>query len=186
MKLRRRITPISADLDNMDSLAQAARVLENELGLISSGTGSICYRSTDDRSFPRVQNSAYDLLTHYGANQRAAEIHRDDFGFTWLVAYGTQLSLVSDLHAACKIFVDNDFGPQLLCAIAIFKGPEEAQAALVYLFKRGTIYPFAPLAGQRRDNRLEHSIKSVIDGYVAVESDLARWFPVWGAPGMMY
>jgi hypothetical protein len=189
MKLRRRNAPRAANLDNMDSLALAAQVLETGLGLISSGTGSICYRSIDDRTFPRVQSSAHDLLTHYGANPRAAEICRDDFGFTWLVACRTQArqtSLVSDLRAASKVFADNDLGAQLLCAMIMLEGPGTAHAALVYLFKRGTVYPFAPRAAQIRDDRLELAIKDVIEKYVPIESDLTRWFPVWGAPGMRY
>jgi hypothetical protein len=187
MILRRRSAPTPANLDNMNSLAQAAKVLDIRLGLIPSGTGSICYRSTGDRTFPRVQSSARDMLTHYGANPGAAEIHHDDYGFTWLVARRSQAqpaSLVPDLRAACKVFADNDLGPQLLCAMTLLEGPGPAQTALVYLFKRGTIYPFAPLAGQARDNRLELAVKNVIEEYVPVESDLTRWFPVWGAPGM--
>lgn len=187
MILRRRPAPRPADLDNMNSLAQAAQVLDIRLGLIPSGTGSICYRSTGDRTFPRVQGSARDLLTHYGANPRAAEIHHDDHGFTWLVArrsQAQQASLVPDLRAASKVFADNDLGSQLLCAMTMLEGPGTAQTALVYLFKRGTIYPFAPLPGQARDNRLELAIKVAIEEYAPVESDQTRWFPVWGAPGM--
>ena len=55
---------------------------------------------------------------------------------------------------------------------------------LVYLYKRGTFYPFAPLAGERRDNALELQIKGVVGDDLRMEPDLGRWFPVWGAPGL--
>jgi hypothetical protein len=185
MILRRRSAPRPADLNNMDSLALAAPLLETELGLISSGTGAICYRGNDDRAFPLAERSAGDLLTHYGANPKSAEIRHDDFGFTWLVAWRNP-SLVTDLRAASKVFADNDLGAQLLCAMTVLESRGDTQATLVYLFKRGTVYPFAPRAGQIRDNRLELAIKDVIEGRVPVEPDQARWFPVWGAPGMRY
>jgi hypothetical protein len=55
---------------------------------------------------------------------------------------------------------------------------------LVYLYKRGTFYPFAPQDGERRDNALELQVKGVIGDDLKWEPDLARWFPVWGAPGL--
>ncbi|MDX6255798.1 MAG: hypothetical protein QOJ11_2132, partial [Frankiales bacterium] len=33
--------------------------------------------------------------------------------------------------------------------------------ALVYLYKRGTFYPFAPLPGEKRDNALELQLRGV-------------------------
>ena len=51
-------------------------------------------------------------------------------------------------------------------------------------YKRGSFYPFAPLSGERRNNALELEIKGVIGDDLKWEPDLARWFPVWGAPGL--
>jgi hypothetical protein len=56
----------------------------------------------------------------------------------------------------------------------------------VYLYKRGTFYPFAPLPGRqdRRDNALEMQVKGILENELKIEQDLTRWFPVWGAPGL--
>jgi len=80
----------------------------------------------------------------------------------------------------------NGFGPQLLCSLAAFEDDRGRRLALVYLYKRGTFYPFAPLPGtaQRRDNPWELRVKSVLTNDLRIEQDLSRWFPVWGAPGM--
>lgn len=58
--------------------------------------------------------------------------------------------------------------------------------ALVYLYKRGTFYPFAPLPGvsEKRDNALELQVRGLLTDDLPVEDDLSRWFPVWGAPGL--
>jgi hypothetical protein len=114
-------------------------------------------------------------------------VSRDDYGFTWLVS--SHLSdemdaLVTDLHAVNSALVDNGFGPQLLCTLVAFRDERERRLALVYLYKRGTFYPFAPTSGQHRDNALEMQIKGALGDDLKVEQDLTKWFPVWGAPGL--
>ncbi|MFI8911491.1 hypothetical protein ACIGW4_07700 [Streptomyces sp. NPDC053513] len=66
-------------------------------------------------------------------------------------------------------------------------GPRRARdLALVYLYKRGTFYPFAPRAerAETRDNALELQVRGLLAGDLPMEPDMERWFPVWGAPGL--
>jgi PspAB-like protein len=53
----------------------------------------------------------------------------------------------------------------------------------VYLYKRGTFYPFAPMEGEKRDNALELRLRALLEGELPIEQDLTRWFPIWGVPG---
>jgi hypothetical protein len=76
------------------------------------------------------------------------------------------------------------FGPQLLCTILSFRDSSSRRLGLVYLYKRGTFYPFAPQAGERRDNALELQVRGALGDDLKIEPDLSRWFPVWGAPGL--
>jgi hypothetical protein len=101
-----------------------------------------------------------------------------------LAHVGRVEALVTDLHAVNSSLVDNGFGPQLLCTLVAFSDEQERRLALIYLYKRGSFYPFAPLSGERRNNALELEIKGVIGDDLKWEPDLARWFPVWGAPGL--
>jgi hypothetical protein len=55
---------------------------------------------------------------------------------------------------------------------------------LVYLYKRGSFYPFAPLGGERRDNSLELQARGLIASDVPLEPELGRWMALWGAPGL--
>src|SRR5665811_2005117 len=41
-------------------------------------------------------------------------------------------------------------------------GRRGSSCFLVYLYKRGTFYPFAPLDGERRDNELELRLRGVL------------------------
>lgn len=125
------------------------------------------------------------------------EFSRDEYGYTWLVARHEPeetVELVNDLHAVNTLLEENGFGPQLLCSLVGFRGAEETESegaaarslALVYLYKRGTFYPFAPRAGrkEKRDSALELQIRGLLTDDLPVEEDLGRWFPVWGAPGL--
>ena len=57
-----------------------------------------------------------------------------------------------------------------------------SSAYVVYLFKRGTFYPFVPDGHEHRDIEQELKLKSLLAGDLAVESDLDRWFPLWDLP----
>jgi hypothetical protein len=35
-----------------------------------------------------------------------------------------------------------------------------------------------------RDNTLELQVRAAVGADLPIEPDLARWFPVWGAPGL--
>jgi hypothetical protein len=57
-----------------------------------------------------------------------------------------------------------------------------ASTFLVYLYKRGTFYPFVPTGAQKRDNEAELRLKAVLGDDLAIEGDLDRWFPLWELP----
>ncbi len=80
---------------------------------------------------------------------------------------------------------DRGFGNQLLCSMFGFADEEGANRLyLVYLYKRGTFYPFAPVADgdEKRDNELELRVRGVLGSDLPIEADLTRWFPLWGVP----
>lgn len=140
--------------------------------------------------FARLQEDVRELLdadTERGGVP--VEFSRDAYGYTWLLARhpaDDSAALVNDLHAVNTLLQDGGFGPQLLCSLIGFRDAEGRALALVYLYKRGTFYPFAPLPGdvEKRDNQLELQVRGVLGDDLRVEKDLSRWFPVWGAPGL--
>jgi hypothetical protein len=184
-----RTKPVQPKLDDLFALPTAAITLDAGAGFKPTGSGSVCFRAVEGSSFSDVENDVRDLLNASSSAEGGlpVEISKDSYGFTWLVSsrMSDELdSLVTDLHAVNSALVDNGFGPQLLCTMVAFRDDKERRLALVYLYKRGTFYPFAPLAGEKRDNALELQVKGTIGDDLKFEPDLARWFPIWGAPGL--
>ena len=185
-----RTKPVQPKLDDLFALPSAAITLDAGAGFKPTGSGSVCFRPVEGRSFDDVQKDVTELLDVSAGKEGGlpVEVSKDSFGFTWLVSshMSDELeALVTDLHAVNSSLVDNGFGPQLLCTLVAFRDDQERRLALVYLYKRGTFYPFAPLSGERRDNALELQVKGIIGSDLKFEPDLARWFPVWGAPGLL-
>ena len=114
----------------------------------------------------------------------------DRFDYGWLLLDDADLEeLVTKIHMANSTLQDNGWGPQLLCSAFGFvpgtDAPDDARAfRLIYLFKRGTFYPFAPVdvEKERRDTELELRIRTMVGADLPVESDLTRWFPLWDMP----
>jgi hypothetical protein len=184
-----RTKPVPPKLDDLFALPSAAITLEAGTTFKPTGSGSVCFRPVEGRSFSDVQKEIQDLLDMSSGKEGGlpVEVSKDTYGFTWLVSsrMSDELeALVTDLHAVNSSLVDAGFGPQLLCTLVAFRDDQERRLALIYLYKRGSFYPFAPQNGERRDNALELEVKAVIGDDLKWEQDLTRWFPVWGAPGL--
>jgi PspAB-like protein len=180
-----RTKPAPPNLDNLFGLPGAAVTLEAATDFKPTGTGSVCFRATEGRAFSDIEKDVNELLRM--DKEQSVEVSKDSYGFTWLVcrhAADDPAGLVTNLHAVNSSLEQGGFGPQLLCTIMAFRDSGGRSLGLVYLYKRGTFYPFAPAGGERRDNGLELQIRGVLGDDLKVEPDLSRWFPVWGAPGL--
>jgi hypothetical protein len=149
--------------------------------------GAVAFRVPEGRAFADVLTEIQALLAASG--NPAVDVTTDQYGYTWLVIETDPPdtgALVTHLHAVNLTLQDSGFGPQLLCAMAGFRGPGDRPLAMVYLFKQAAFYPFAPMPGtaQTRDTMLELQVRDLVGDDLALEKDLTRWFPIWGAPGL--
>lgn len=178
-----RTKPAPPDLDQLFALPSAAITLEVSSGFQPAGIGSVCYRAAEGAAFATAQTDVQALLD--ADDGPAVERSTDAFGFTWLVCRSADVTaLVTDLHAVNRALEDAGFGPALLCSLVCFADDTDRRVGLVYLYKRGTFYPFAPAGHERRDNALELQLRGLLATDLPVESDLSRWLAVWGAPGL--
>jgi hypothetical protein len=186
-----RTKPAQPNLDQLFALPSAAVTLSVSTEFTPTGTGSVCFKAAEGGSFAGLREQVEKLLAIDG--DKYAESH-DQYGFDWLIreAGPNELEdLVTDLHGVNSSLAEAGFGSLLLCTVVVFSQGDETAAAgnhrkmgLVYLYKRGTWYPFVPTGREKRDNATELEIRAALGSDLKLEEDLSRWFPVYGAPGL--
>ena len=180
-----RSKPKQANLDALFAIPDAGITLQSALGFEPTGRGAVCFRAAEGPAFDQTLRDVVELLDN--DDDPDVELSTDEFGFAWLLARQPDLSsLATDLHAVNTSLEAQGFGPALLCSLVSFTDATGRSLALVYLYKRGTFYPFAPTGpGSRsRDNLLELQVRDLLAGEIAVEGDLTKWLALWGAPGL--
>ena len=184
--LRARREPRRNDLDALFMVPSAAVTLQTAAGLEPTGSGAVCYRSAAGAAFTRTQDEVVALVGD-GADAPEVEVSVDDFGFTWLVVQGDPSDvsgLCTDLHAVNMTLESEGFAGGLLCSLVPFASTSGQRVGLVYLYKQGTFYPFAPTGPEQRDTMLELSVRDQLSGELPMEQELQRWLALWKAPGL--
>jgi hypothetical protein len=181
-----RTKPKAPDLDTMFAVPSAAVTLEAAAGLLPSGQAAVAYKPASGAAFATTGQELRELLQLSG-EQAGSRIraHDDRYGYRWVVVEDPDLEdVVGSVHLVNRSLEDAGFGSQLLCSVFGFGVPADVARAchLVYLYKRGTFYPFAPRPNERRDNELELQVRGALDVELPLEADLSRWFPLWGLP----
>jgi len=187
--IRGQSRPKQANLDSLFLVPSAAITLQTTLGFLPTGDGSVCYRAAGGVAFDQTQRELLELVR--GADDAPeVRVTTDSYGFTWIEIDrepGADVEgLCTGLHAVNSSLEGQGFGAGLLCTLVTFDNGAGQRLALVYLYKQGTFYPFAPVSGaaQQRDNLLEIQVRDALGGELPVEQDLSRWLAVWGAPGL--
>jgi hypothetical protein len=199
-----RTKPVQSNLDALFALPSASITLQSAAGMACSGNGGVCFKPPSGQGFEEMQAEVVKLLSMDGSSGlRKAE---DNYGYQWLVVEDADIGeLVTRIHLVNASLSDAGWGPQLLCSVfglaqlptlgddgsggtvdtELRAGPGTVLAStayLVYLFKRGTFYPFVPDGHEHRDTEQELRLKSLVADDLVVESDLDRWFPLWDLP----
>jgi hypothetical protein len=181
-----RSRPKQPKLDALFGVTAAAITLEASAGLRPTGQAAVCFKPASGQGFAVASEELRGVLEL--AVQEAGSTLRvedDRYGYRWVVLGDPDLEdLVTAVHMVNATLEQHGFGPQLLCSVFGFAEVETSgrRCHLVYLYKRGTFYPFAPLAGERRDNELELQVRGTLGSDLPIEPELARWFALWGIP----
>ncbi|WP_029088197.1 PspA-associated protein PspAB [Brevibacterium album] len=181
-----RSKPKEPNLDDLFAVPPAALTLEARTGLRPTGVGAVAFREVEGGAFDRAEEEARALISA-DPNTDVSQVN-DGFGYTWQVVSQDVPSapdLVTSLHAVNAALEAQGFGPMLLCSVVYFRAESSPRTlALVYLYKRGTFYPFVQAGQHRRDEAFELQMRGILDEDLPVEKELSKWSPLWDAPGM--
>jgi hypothetical protein len=187
-----RTRPAQANLDALFALSNAFITLEAAESLVPSGEAGVCYKPTAGQSFARTAEEMESLLGLGGGPVKVRE-QTDQYGFHWVVigsgpTTGDPQALVNQIHVVNSTLEEDGFGPQLLCSVFGFRPAAAGESStattyFVYLYKRGTFYPFVPLSGrEQRDVATELRLGDVAAEDLKIEKDKERWMALWNLP----
>ncbi|WP_135821777.1 PspA-associated protein PspAB [Halostella litorea] len=169
-----------ADPEDLFGMSTAYLTMQADLGYDAVGEAALCFAGVDSTDFADAVDEVVAIL-EAGEEETGteAELHEDDHGYRWVVlADDDYEDLVTSLHFAADTFIERDYGSRLLAAVFGFERHGDP-AYWIYSFRRGAYYPFAPRAGNERDNATEFKLESVLDGELEVEGDKEYWYPLW-------
>ena len=200
-----RTKPVQSNLDALFALPSASITLQSAAGMACSGHAGVCFKPPTGQGFTDMESEVVTLLDMDGGSGLTRS--EDSFGYTWLVVEDPDIeSLVTRVHLVNSSLSDAGWGPQLLCSVFGLAKPAAdttgdtgsdlvregvtvgtggllpSTAFLVYLFKRGSFYPFVPTGPEQRSTEEEFRLRSLVAGDLPVEPDLDRWFPLWDLP----
>jgi hypothetical protein len=145
---RSRVKP--NNLDALFAIPSAAITLQTAAGFEPTGSGSVCFRSAAGAAFAQTQDDVVELIRS-DPQAPEVEVSHDGFGYTWLVvqrAPDDMTGLCTDLHAVNTSLEMQGFASGLLCSLVPFADRSGRRFGLVYLYKQGSFYAFAPLASR--------------------------------------
>jgi hypothetical protein len=181
--LRGERTPKRADLDALFAIGGAAMTLEAGLRISPTGRAGVCFKEIEAGQFEGLVREIEDLL-RVAAPESGTTVTRrvDDHGFEWVVIEDPDVDdLATTTHMVSQSLEERGLSERLLCAVFGFRG-QDGPVDLVYAYKRGTFYPFAPRDGRNRDNALELRLQGALGADLPIEPELERWYPLWDAP----
>ncbi len=185
--IRGKTKPAEAKLDALFRLPSASLTLttSDEYQLVTKA--AVCMSPGAANTFDSAFAETLKLISDQNLKE-PPQIENDSFGYRWIIFNGTALDdLVTKAHMINSTIESAGWGPQLLCSVFKFDVTSNVNTTsshlyLVYLFKRGSFYPFLPLDGEKRDNEGELHLKAILSGDLPMEEDLTKWFPIWNMP----
>jgi hypothetical protein len=171
--------------DRLFAISTAYVTMQTALSIESRGGAAIVFQSLATADFKGIVRDMEEVVrATAGDSGTTVETTVDSYGFSWLVLKGDSFDdLVVGINAVSTAIDDGGYGERLLCAVFAFADENARPLYLIYNFKRGAFYPFVPAEGnQRRDNERELVLQAQLGSELPIETELTRWFALWGIP----
>lgn len=164
------------DIDGLFTLSTAYLTL-NDHGFNTTGIAGICFKPVDSKTFTDVVSDISSLLD-LSRPGVVYSLVKDEYGYEWFVLKSDKFEdLIANIHMISEVLIDKGFEGRLLSSVFAFNN-----FYLVYNYKSGKFYPFAPLNEDARDNKLEFKIKAIMKKELPMEDDIKKWYPIRKMP----
>ena len=187
--------------DRLFAISTAYVTLQSQLGIASRGTAAIVFQPLATSDFQSIVKDTEEVVRATCSDSGiTVESSDDSYGFRWLVLRGSDFDdLVVGINAVSGSLESGGYGERVLCAVFAFQDEHGTRVYWIYNYKRGSFYPFVPVAWDKggtgagggsaevggegvHDNERELVLKAQIGAELPVEPELERWFPLWGIP----
>ncbi len=144
-----------------------------------SGRSGICFKPVESSRFSEMQSDLRELLQLSTAETgTACQFQTDEYNYEWVILRDDDFEdLVTTTHLISETVIEHDFEERLLCSVFAF-----GRVYIIYNYKEGSFYPFAPLTGSKRDSDLEFRLRSAMESELPIEKEMEKWYPLWGIP----
>lgn len=172
--------------DRLFAITTAYVDLEARDGIRTRGAAAIVFQPLATGDFEQLVGDVEAVLRGT-SEETSSTIERstDEFGYGWMIVRDDDVDdLAVGINAVSDELATGGYSDRVLCAVFGFQDAEGAPLYLIYNYKRGTWYPFAPrpAGGQERDTERELRLKAMLGAGLPVEPEISRWFPLWGIP----
>lgn len=170
--------------DRLFAMSTAYVTLQT-LGVRSRGSAAVVFQPLATADFESIVKDMEDVVRATAADSSTTVERFDDpYRFRWLVLRGDDFDgLVVAVNAISGALEAGGYGERLLCAVFGFEDEQSHPLYWLYNYKRGSFYPFVPAAGrEQRDNERELVLQAQMGRELPIETDLGRWFALWGIP----
>ena len=188
--------------DRLFAISTAYVMFESQLEITARGTAGIVFQPLQTADFLSIVREMEEVVKAAASDSGIrVESSDDPYGFRWLIVRGKGFDdLVVAINAVSGELEAGGYGDRLLCAVFAFEDQRKRPIYWIYNYKRGSFYPFVPAHGadsgsflakaglpeapsnERRDNERELVLKAQVGAELPVETELERWFPLWGIP----
>lgn len=181
---RRRAAAPAAD--RLFAITTAYIDLQARSGVRSGGAAAIVFQPLATGDFEQLVSDVEAVVRSTG-EETASTVERstDTFGYHWMIVRDDDVDdLAVGINAVSDELAIGGYADRVLCAVFAFADAEGVPLYLIYNYKRGTWYPFAPSAAavQERDTERELRLRALLGDGLPVEPEVSRWFPLWGIP----
>jgi hypothetical protein len=173
--------------DRLFAISTAYVTMQTSLSIESRGGAAIVFQSLATADFREIVRDMEEVVrATAGDSGTTVETTEDTYGFSWLVLKGESFDdLVVGINAVATAIDDGGYGERLLCAVFAFADENTRPPTplyLIYNFKRGAFYPFVPAGDQHRNTERELVVRAQLGSELPIETELSRWFALWGIP----